>query len=316
MKNLFFNPQTAIALVGFLGLSFSLLANPVSVAVLDFETDNEVNAEYGRDLATLLAVDLSFDDQLAVVERADLAKILSEQEIGLSGAVDPATAAQIGNLTGAQVIIMGRILDVSDTTYLVAKAFSTETSRVFGSKSKMQRGDNPDEIVATLAKDLTSVITDNRESLVVDSTGSDELISELRALTEGRTLPSVNVYIPEEHIGRRIPDPAAQTELIRLLKASGFTVLSDQSKNEADVLITGEAFSEFGMRFRNLLSCTARVEIQVTDPKTGEIILADARNGVALDIAENVAGKTALQNGATLLTPEVVKALVNYSSKK
>lgn len=310
MKNRFFKHTLLTALCLLLGAAFARAATPISVAVLDFDADNADNADYGADLATLLAVDLSLAENLAVVERADLAKILSEQEIGLSGAVDSATAAKIGHLTGAQVIIMGRVLEAGGATYLVAKAFSTETSRVFGGKVKMKRGEAPDEAISQLADSLSASIVDNRDAIVVKAPDAQALSEQLTKLTAGRTLPRVKVTIPEAHIGQPVPDPAAQTELVRLLKAAGFTVIDEQTGGPADVEITGEAFSETGMRFRNLDSCTARVEIKVTNTHNGEIILADAKKAVALDLAEHIAGKTALQEGAALLAPSVVEAIV------
>lgn len=308
------NRSFSLTIVSLLALCFGTILTqgqaPVSVAVLDFEAENASNADYGADLGTLLAIDLSLDENLAVVERADLAKILSEQEIGLSGAVDSQTAAKIGHLTGAQVIIMGRVMEAGGATYLVAKAFSTETSRVFGAKAKMKRGEAPDQAISEIADTLSESIQKNRAAMIVEAPDPQALAEQLRKLTVGHKLPSVKVSIPEVHIGQPVPDPAAQTELVRLLKEAGFNVIDDKSGNSADVEISGEAFSETGMRFRNLDSCTARVEIKVINTHNDEILLADAKKAVALDIAEHVAGKTALQEGAALLAPSVVEAIV------
>lgn len=311
MKNHFFSTCLFASLLA--ASSVGAVA-PISVAVLDFDAGNDNNADYGRDVATLLTVDLSMDANLALVERADLAKILSEQAIGQSGAVDAETAAKIGHLTGAQVIMMGRVMDVGSSTYLITKAFSTETSRVFGAKAKMKRGGEPDEAITTLAEKLSETLQGNRDAIIVAKPNEADLIKRLKQLTEGHTLPTVKVTVPEEHIGQPVPDPAAQTELVRLLIAAGFTVIDDKSTAQPDVEITGEAFSENGMRFRNLNSCTARVEVKVVNASTDKIIVADARHAVALDIAEHVAGKSALQKGAAQLAPDIIQAIVTQTS--
>ena len=44
---------------------------------------------------------------MILVERAELEKVLGEAELGLSGTVSPETAARIGHLTGAKVLVTG-----------------------------------------------------------------------------------------------------------------------------------------------------------------------------------------------------------------
>ena len=50
-----------------------------------------------------------------MVERAELEKILGEQELGLSGTVSADTAAKVGNLTGAKVLVTGRVFKLHKT---------------------------------------------------------------------------------------------------------------------------------------------------------------------------------------------------------
>jgi hypothetical protein len=105
-------------------------------------------------------------------------------------------------------------------------------------------------------------------------------------------------------------DPAAQTELSLILKECGFTIVDDKSSQKADVEITGDAFSAYGMRKGNLISCKARVELKA-QKRTGEILAVDRQTSVAVDIAEQTAAKTALQEAAAelaqRLAPEISK---------
>ena len=66
-------------------------------------------------------------------------KILSEQELGASGLVSADTAAKIGSLTGAQVLVTGRLFAVGNQYMVVAKIISTETSRVYGVTATLDR---------------------------------------------------------------------------------------------------------------------------------------------------------------------------------
>ena len=85
----------------------------------------------GEEFALLLSAYLSGTHGIPLVERAELDKALSEIELGLSGTVDPKTAAKIGHLTGAKVIVTGRMFQVQNNMIVVTKIIGVETSRVF-----------------------------------------------------------------------------------------------------------------------------------------------------------------------------------------
>ena len=103
-------------------------------------------------------------------------------------------------------------------------------------------------------------------------------------------------------------DPAAETELGLILKECGFTLVDDKSKEKADVEITGDAFSAFGLRKGNLISCKARIEVKA-QRRTGEILAVDRQTSVAVDIAEQTAAKTALQQATAELAERLVPRL-------
>ena len=88
--------------------------------------------DLGPKVATLLNANLSAEPQIITVERAELEKVLGEQELGLSGTVSPDTAAKVGHLTGAKVLVTGRVFKADKELMMVAKIIGTETSRVYG----------------------------------------------------------------------------------------------------------------------------------------------------------------------------------------
>jgi hypothetical protein len=92
-----------------------------------------------------------------------------------------------------------------------------------------------------------------------------------------------------------------ETEVKNVLIAAGFTVVEgserDLDKAGVDVAVTGEAFSEFNARIGNLVSCSARVEIKAADRRDNRVIFSNRATTRAVDLAENTAGKTALQKG-------------------
>jgi hypothetical protein len=118
-------------------------------------------------------------------------------------------------------------------------------------------------------------------------------------------LPTVSVKIGERHFGQPVIDPAAQTELGLILQECGFTLVDDKSKEKADIEITGDAFSAYGMRKGNLISCKARVELKA-QKRTGEILAVDRQTSVAVDVAEQTAAKTALEKAALDLAERIL----------
>ncbi len=78
------------------------------------------------------------------------------------------------------------------------------------------------------------------------------------------------------------------------------------NKGAADVLVTGEGFSEVAGRIGNFVSVRARVEIKAVDRKTGKVLAVDRQTTIAVDLSEQVAGKAALQQAAAALSERIL----------
>lgn len=154
-------------------------------------------------------------------------------------------------------------------------------------------------------------------------TSSFETLGGMAAL---RKLTCV-VLIPETHLTHpRIPDPAAETEITRLLLAAGVRVKDDARLRElreerwvreaatgkpnaaklaelrarfgADILITGEGITERVAQEqvdRASVICRGRVEVKAIRMDTGEIIAAEAAHAPGRDLSEALSSKSALQ---------------------
>lgn len=282
---------------------------PLTVAVLDFQTSGGALANKGSEAALLVNAHLSADPNVFLLERQELAKILGEQELGLSGMVSPETAAKIGTLTGAKVLVTGRLFEAGGKNFLVAKIMSTETSRVYGETATFEDFNGFDKATAELATKIAAVMAKSGDTLVAKVEEPGAQLERLKKLVEGKKLPSVSIAVAERHIGRVVIDPAVETEFKAVLQQLGFEVIEGNSSKKPDVLITGEAFSEFGARQGNLVSCRARVEIEAVQASDDKLLLADRQTSVGVDLAENVAGKTALQNAAKKLLDRLVPVL-------
>lgn len=301
--------KTIIAAILFLALPLAASENPLTVAVFDFDSKDEAVRDLGPKVSTLLNASLSANPNIITVERAELGKAVGEQELGLAGTVSADTAAKVGHLTGAKVIITGRVFNIDKERMIVAKIIGTETSRVFGELSKASVGSSLGDQAASLAEKVARTISTKGDLLVAHVESREQRIEKLRKRIKGDKLPVISVAIPETHFGAAVRDPAAQTELLLILQECGFIIADERSREKADFEISGEAFSALGARKGNLVSCKARVEIKVHDVSARKLLLVDRQTSVAVDIAEQTAGKTALQNAAFDLAGRIVPQL-------
>lgn len=294
-----------ILLLGSL-LSFTTLTAsepaPLSVAVLGLGSAKEVESEAEK-LTLLLGVHLSANPELQMVERAEIDKLLGEQELTLTGTIDNATAAKIGHITGAQILVSGRLMTVGGKRMAVAKIIGVETSRVVSVSGEFADANGIDAAAKKMSEDITARLRDPKAAFTAKEESWDEMIARLKSkLPAGAARPSVRVAIPEEHIARRVPDPAAQTEVQRILQELGFKLVES---GPADYTIEGEAFSERAGQRGQMIFCKARLEVKVADAKR-EKIHVDRQTSAAVDLAENIAGKAALQKAGRTVADRLV----------
>lgn len=279
---------------------------PVTLAVLPFDASDEKLQGKAAEVAALLGAQLSANADLWLVERAELEKILSEQSLKLSGLADPATAANVGKLTGARALVTGRVIKSGDAVVVVAKIMSTETSRVFGETVTATSLDALAKPIEELAVKVGKLVAKQRDVLAPAAPAREDRIAKIRASLKGR-LPSVQLKISEQSVGRALIDPAVETEFGKVIKELGGEIVdASQSGKPADVLISGEAISQSAARRGQLVSARARVEIKAIRSADSKVLVIDRETNVGVDISDAIAGKTALENAALNLIERVL----------
>lgn len=83
------------------------------IAVAEFEdkmsSTNYYNAAYGRGMRDMLTTALFNTNRYIMLEREKLQSVMAEQDLGASGRVKAETAAQIGELEGAELMVIAAI---------------------------------------------------------------------------------------------------------------------------------------------------------------------------------------------------------------
>lgn len=123
----------------------------------------------GWELSSMLSNELSNTNEFTVVERAKLEPVLREQNLAASGRVSQATAAQIGQITGAKYLVMGTVSAFESNTSNTGGGFSFGGISIGGKKGE-----------AYMAIDLRVVDTTTSEivhSRTIEGRASDSGIS-------------------------------------------------------------------------------------------------------------------------------------------
>lgn len=124
--------------------------NRHTITVADF-TDLQGNVtELGRFISEELSTQLVIDAKsFGVVERIQLAAILKEHQISVSGLVDPATIRKLGQFAGVDAIVTGTLVPFSDSVRLTAKVLDVSTAKVIAvSTSDLPRTKAIDDLLS------------------------------------------------------------------------------------------------------------------------------------------------------------------------
>ena len=113
----------------FLAAGMGYAAEKKTVAILDFESIG--SEEYlGKAVAEIIRTELVETKKFRVVERAQIKKALSEQELQMSGAIDDESAVQIGKLLGADLIIVGSVVKIGTSYTINSRLIDVQTGEV------------------------------------------------------------------------------------------------------------------------------------------------------------------------------------------
>jgi TolB-like protein len=292
----------------------------VPTALLTFQErgTKDPKSVLGNKVTDLLFAELVARPEMYLVDREELIKILAEHEINVSGAVDPNQAVELGHLTGAKVLVTGSVVQVETNLYLVAKIIGTETTRVLGASVKGRVDDDLGKQVAKLAEEIATTVSTKSDQLIAKTVAKEDRLAAIKKGLGDKKRPTLGIAVRERHVTQLVIDPAAQTELEWFAKESGFTLVDaiEGNKSDADILLVGEGFSEFGGRFGNLASVKARLEVKAIDRRSGRVLAVDRQTTVALDLTELIAGKTALQEAAAKIAERLLPKLLDSNGDK
>ncbi len=119
----------------------SRAASKTRVAVIDFEQkafQEFQGKQIGEIVAEWLITSMANTGRFEVVERAQLQKVMQEQQLGVSGMINQETAAKMGDLLGVKVIVSGSVIQIGNTYDVNARLISVQDGSII--KAERIRG--------------------------------------------------------------------------------------------------------------------------------------------------------------------------------
>jgi TolB-like protein len=125
------------------------------IAVLDFQMQGEQTSskDMGKIVAEWLITGLVETGRFDVIERRLLEKLLEEQKLGVTGAIDPNSAAQLGKILGVKIIVSGTVTSLEGYTEINARLINVDSASIIAAEKV--RASSAEKL-----RDLVNKITD------------------------------------------------------------------------------------------------------------------------------------------------------------
>jgi TolB-like protein len=145
----------------FFAICLALVAQPTRIAIIDFENISGI-AKYdglGKAMSSMLISDIEANvspKRLQLVERAQIQKVIKEQNFQASGSVDKATAVKAGKILGVTYMLVGDVYVLNEQLIINARLTNTETGDIVFSKKQEGKTTAWLPLKTAIAQDIAS----------------------------------------------------------------------------------------------------------------------------------------------------------------
>ena len=142
------------------------------IAVLDFQLqgDSFSSKDMGKIVAEWLITGLVETGRFDVIERRLLEKILEEQKLGVTGVIDPSSAAQLGKILGVKTIVSGTLTSLEGFIEINARLINVDTASIIAAeKVRASSAGRLNDLVSQITEKI--VLAFPLEGYVVQRTG-------------------------------------------------------------------------------------------------------------------------------------------------
>jgi TolB-like protein len=151
-KNVFMS--SVILLIIFFVTQFVYSQEPISsLAILNIESIPE-NRSISSIVEDLLTSEIAKKGKYGLVERLQIQNVIEELSLSMTGFIDEKTAIEAGKIIGAQYIITGRVINISESYRVGVKLINVETSTIKASSTVKGSMDDFENMISTICFEL------------------------------------------------------------------------------------------------------------------------------------------------------------------
>ncbi len=131
--------KSTVVILALMMTPVSALAAKPTIGVAEFK--NTAAGVYwwgssvGRELASMVSNELASTGSFTVVERNKVDAVLQEQDLAASGRIDASTSAKMGQMTGAQYMVLGTVTAFDSNTQSTGGGISIGGVSIGGKKN-------------------------------------------------------------------------------------------------------------------------------------------------------------------------------------
>ena len=269
------------------------------VAVMSFDDRVGYGHNIGKGVSDMLVTALVESGRYLVVERSELDEILKEQGLGMSGAVTPQSAAQVGKLLGIEVMVTGSVTEFGEKKSEIGGGLGSFGGFNIGVSTKTARvavdirmvNVNTGEIVtakAAVGEDATTGI-DNVGISDIDFHNSDTWDNTQLGIASREAINHCVEYI-SEGMGNIMWQG-------KIIKASGSTIFMKPGSKGG--VAPGMVFAVYRAG-EELIDPDTGLSLGSEESKIGEI-------QYTADVADGRAGKAIIKSGAGFQTGDLIR---------
>ncbi len=136
-------------------------ADKISLAVMDFKNNTDIIRydRLQRAVPEMLKTELSYYQEIVVLEREKIESVLSEMALAQAGFIEEDEAQELGRLAGAEYIITGEINRVGRLLRIDTHLIKVATGQILGEKVSGKHQENIEPMVKLLAQNLMFDLT-------------------------------------------------------------------------------------------------------------------------------------------------------------
>jgi curli biogenesis system outer membrane secretion channel CsgG len=263
--------------------SFNLLAQTKKrVAVFDFEDKTDHRWHWwtgqpgGEGMADMLTTELVKSGKYQVIERQTIEQIMKEQQLGQTGMVTPQSAAQVGQLLGVELAVIGSVTE-----------FGYKKSDVGGFLKKKGFGLGLQSASASVGIDVRFVNTNTGEIIVADNVRKEESKKGLKVDTKQFSFKNKNDF--DESIVGKATRSAIEEIMTKLDAQMGSLPWQAKIVKVTDNTVYINAGSESGVSMGDVFEIYSKGE-DLIDPDTGLSLGAEETKVGEIEVTDNGIG--------------------------